>query len=92
MAGREANLSGSLRSLTIGQTVEIITDAGVQFNAACLKFVVSVKAIEKYCQILNDLNCEDSVCLGRHLLNDALVGIGTLVDVSPKISTTHSIE
>ncbi len=58
--------------LKTGQTVEIITAPGSRPNAAWLNFVVSSKARSKIRQMLKSLKREDSLNLGRRLLNHAL--------------------
>ncbi|MFP1723941.1 bifunctional GTP diphosphokinase/guanosine-3',5'-bis pyrophosphate 3'-pyrophosphohydrolase [Lonsdalea quercina] len=62
-------LSQALKS---GQTVEIITAPGARPNAAWLNFVVSSKARARIRQMLKNLKRDDSVSLGRRLLNHAL--------------------
>ncbi|AXW86379.1 bifunctional GTP diphosphokinase/guanosine-3',5'-bis(diphosphate) 3'-diphosphatase [Lonsdalea britannica] len=62
-------LSQALKS---GQTVEIITAPGARPNAAWLNFVVSSKARARIRQLLKNLKRDDSVSLGRRLLNHAL--------------------
>ncbi|EKT57130.1 bifunctional GTP diphosphokinase/guanosine-3',5'-bis pyrophosphate 3'-pyrophosphohydrolase [Providencia burhodogranariea] len=69
------------QSLTSGQTVEIITAPGARPNAAWLNFVVSSKARAKIRQLLKNLKREDSVNLGRRLLNHALGTGNKLSDV-----------
>ncbi|MBS3856678.1 bifunctional GTP diphosphokinase/guanosine-3',5'-bis pyrophosphate 3'-pyrophosphohydrolase [Proteus mirabilis] len=60
------------QSLRTGQTVEIITAPGARPNAAWLNFVVSSRARSKIRQLLKNLKREDSINLGRRLLNHAL--------------------
>ncbi|MFP1810283.1 bifunctional GTP diphosphokinase/guanosine-3',5'-bis pyrophosphate 3'-pyrophosphohydrolase [Lonsdalea quercina] len=62
-------LSQALKS---GQTVEIITAPGARPNAAWLNFVVSSKARARIRQMLKNLKRDDSISLGRRLLNHAL--------------------
>ncbi|EMI5490573.1 bifunctional GTP diphosphokinase/guanosine-3',5'-bis pyrophosphate 3'-pyrophosphohydrolase [Providencia stuartii] len=69
------------QSLTSGQTVEIITAPGARPNAAWLNFVVSSKARAKIRQLLKNLKREDSINLGRRLLNHALGTGNKLSDV-----------
>lgn len=71
--------------LSSGQTVEIITAPGARPNAAWLNFVVSSKARAKIRQLLKNLKREDSVNLGRRLLNHAL-GTGTKITDIPRES------
>ncbi len=60
--------------LSSGQTVEIITAPGARPNAAWLNFVVSSRARAKIRHMLKNLKREDSINLGRRLLNHALGG------------------
>jgi GTP diphosphokinase / guanosine-3',5'-bis(diphosphate) 3'-diphosphatase len=69
------------QSLTSGQTVEIITAPGARPNAAWLNFVVSSKARAKIRQLLKNLKRDDSVSLGRRLLNHALGGSRKLAEI-----------
>lgn len=70
--------------LNSGQTVEIITAPGARPNAAWLNFVVSSKARAKIRQMLKNLKREDSVILGRRLLNHALGGSRKFSEVPPE--------
>lgn len=67
-----------------GQTVEIITAPGARPNAAWLNFVVSSKARAKIRQLLKNLKRDDSVSLGRRLLNHALGGSRKLAEIPPE--------
>ncbi|MGK2888821.1 MAG: bifunctional GTP diphosphokinase/guanosine-3',5'-bis pyrophosphate 3'-pyrophosphohydrolase [Candidatus Malihini olakiniferum] len=69
------------QSLNSGQTVEIITAPGARPNAAWLNFVVSSRARAKIRQILKNLKRDDSVSLGRRLLNHALGNGRKLSDI-----------
>lgn len=69
------------QSLTSGQTVEIITSTGARPNAAWLNFVVSSKARAKIRNMLKNFKRDDSVSLGRRLLNHALGGSHKFVDM-----------
>ncbi|CDL85066.1 bifunctional GTP diphosphokinase/guanosine-3',5'-bis pyrophosphate 3'-pyrophosphohydrolase [Xenorhabdus szentirmaii] len=71
------------QTLSSGQTVEIITAPGARPNAAWLNFVVSSKARAKIRQLLKNLKRDDSVGLGRRLLNHAL-GNGTKITDIPQ--------
>lgn len=62
------------RPLINGQTVEIITAPGARPNAAWLNFVVTGKARGKIRQFLKTQEKQDSVALGKRLLNHALGG------------------
>jgi len=74
-------LSQALKS---GQTVEIITAPGARPNAAWLNFAVTSKARAKIRQMLKNLRREDSLNLGRRLLNHALGENVKLSDVPPE--------
>src|SRR5699024_9918426 len=58
--------------LHTGQTIEIITAPSARPNAAWLNFVVTSKARTKIRQFLKNLRTEESILLGRRLLNHAL--------------------
>ena len=77
--------------LTSGQTVEIITAPGARPNAAWLNFVVSSKARAKIRQLLKNLKRDDSVSLGRRLLNHALGGSRKLAEI-PQESIQRELE
>jgi guanosine-3',5'-bis(diphosphate) 3'-pyrophosphohydrolase len=79
------------QSLSSGQTVEIITAPGARPNAAWLNFVVSSKARAKIRQMLKNLKRDDSVSLGRRLLNHALGGSRKLSEV-PQENIQHELE
>lgn len=57
-----------------GQTVEIITAPGARPNAAWLNFIVTGRARNRVRQQLKNMRTEDSIILGRRLLNHALNG------------------
>ncbi|MDO6685786.1 MULTISPECIES: bifunctional GTP diphosphokinase/guanosine-3',5'-bis pyrophosphate 3'-pyrophosphohydrolase [unclassified Agarivorans] len=60
------------KALSNGQTIEVITAPGARPNAAWLNFVVTGKARGKIRQLLKNQRREESVNLGRRLLNHAL--------------------
>ncbi|WP_025740045.1 bifunctional GTP diphosphokinase/guanosine-3',5'-bis pyrophosphate 3'-pyrophosphohydrolase [Salinivibrio socompensis] len=64
-----------------GQTVEIITAPGARPNAAWLNYVVTARARTKIRQVLKTMRREESVTLGRRLLNHAL-GEQNLPDIN----------
>lgn len=72
------------QALHSGQNVEIITAPGARPNAAWLNFVVSSKARAKIRQMLKNLKRDDSVSLGRRLLNHALGNGRKLFDLPPE--------
>ncbi|MBF9001857.1 MULTISPECIES: bifunctional GTP diphosphokinase/guanosine-3',5'-bis pyrophosphate 3'-pyrophosphohydrolase [Vibrio] len=69
------------KPLKNGQTVEIISAPGARPNAAWLNYVVTSRARTKIRQVLKTMRREDSVMLGRRLLNHAL-GELSLNDIS----------
>ncbi|WP_413727436.1 bifunctional GTP diphosphokinase/guanosine-3',5'-bis pyrophosphate 3'-pyrophosphohydrolase [Sodalis sp. RH19] len=79
------------QALTSGQAVEIITAPGARPNAAWLNFVVSSKARAKIRQMLKNLKRDDSVSLGRRLLNHALGGSRKLAEV-PAENIQHELD
>ncbi|KAB2824864.1 bifunctional GTP diphosphokinase/guanosine-3',5'-bis pyrophosphate 3'-pyrophosphohydrolase [Aliivibrio finisterrensis] len=70
------------KPLKSGQTVEIISAPGARPNAAWLNYVVTSKARTKIRQVLKTMRKEDSVILGRRLLNHALGHNVSLDDIS----------
>ncbi|MDD1782035.1 bifunctional GTP diphosphokinase/guanosine-3',5'-bis pyrophosphate 3'-pyrophosphohydrolase [Enterovibrio sp. ZSDZ35] len=60
------------QALKNGQTIEIITAPGARPNAAWLNYVVTSRARTKIRQVLKTKRREESVILGRRLLNHAL--------------------
>ncbi len=60
------------KPLKNGQTIEIITAPGSRPNAAWLNYVVTSRARTKIRQVLKTKRREESVSLGRRLLNHAL--------------------
>ncbi len=58
-----------------GQTIEIITAPGARPNAAWLNFIVTGRARGRVRQQLKNMRTEDSLILGRRLLNHALSGV-----------------
>ncbi len=69
------------KALKNGQTVEIISAPGARPNAAWLNYVVTSRARTKIRQVLKTMRREESVTLGRRLLNHAL-GELSLSDIS----------
>ncbi|MCE0493901.1 bifunctional GTP diphosphokinase/guanosine-3',5'-bis pyrophosphate 3'-pyrophosphohydrolase [Vibrio salinus] len=70
------------KALKIGQTVEIISAPGARPNAAWLNYVVTSRARTKIRQVLKTMRREESISLGRRLLNHAL-GDHALNDIDP---------
>lgn len=69
------------KALKNGQTIEIISAPGARPNAAWLNYVVTSRARTKIRQVLKTMRREESVALGRRLLNHAL-GEHSLKDIS----------
>ncbi|OEE75656.1 bifunctional GTP diphosphokinase/guanosine-3',5'-bis pyrophosphate 3'-pyrophosphohydrolase [Vibrio ordalii] len=69
------------KSLKNGQTIEIISAPGARPNAAWLNYVVTSRARTKIRQVLKTMRREESITLGRRLLNHAL-GDFSLNDIS----------
>lgn len=69
------------KSLKNGQTIEIISAPGARPNAAWLNYVVTSRARTKIRQVLKTMRREESITLGRRLLNHAL-GEHSLSDIS----------
>lgn len=71
------------KSLKNGQAIEIISAPGARPNAAWLNYVVTSRARTKIRQVLKTMRREESVALGRRLLNHAL-GRHTIESVYPE--------
>lgn len=69
------------KALKSGQTIEIISAPGARPNAAWLNYVVTSRARTKIRQVLKTMRREESIILGRRLLNHAL-GDLNLSDIS----------
>ncbi len=69
------------KALKNGQTVEIISAPGARPNAAWLNYVVTSRARTKIRQVLKTMRREESVSLGRRLLNHAL-GDHSITDIA----------
>ncbi|MGO1295709.1 MAG: bifunctional GTP diphosphokinase/guanosine-3',5'-bis pyrophosphate 3'-pyrophosphohydrolase [Vibrio sp.] len=69
------------KPLKSGQAVEVINAPGARPNAAWLNYVVTSRARTKIRQVLKTMRREDSVMLGRRLLNHAL-GEYSLSDIN----------
>ncbi len=74
---RLASLSQPLQS---GQTVEVVTAPGARPNAAWLNFVVTGKARSNIRHFLKNQRRNESVALGRRLLNKALVSFDSSLE------------
>ena len=80
---RLASLSQPLQS---GQTVEVVTAPGARPNAAWLNFVVTGKARSNIRHFLKNQRRNESIALGRRLLNKALISFETaLEDISEPV-------
>ncbi len=75
------------KSLKNGQTIEIISAPGARPNAAWLNYVVTSRARTKIRQVLKTMRREESITLGRRLLNHAL-GELSITDISEE-NTQH---
>jgi GTP diphosphokinase / guanosine-3',5'-bis(diphosphate) 3'-diphosphatase len=60
------------KPLKNGQTVDIISAPGARPNAAWLNYVVTARARTKIRQVLKTMRREESITLGKRLLNHAL--------------------
>ncbi|MGV3002148.1 bifunctional GTP diphosphokinase/guanosine-3',5'-bis pyrophosphate 3'-pyrophosphohydrolase [Vibrio sp.] len=69
------------KALKNGQTIEIISAPGARPNAAWLNYVVTSRARTKIRQVLKTMRRDESLALGRRLLNHAL-GDLSLSDIS----------
>ncbi|CAM3740268.1 Guanosine-3',5'-bis(diphosphate) 3'-pyrophosphohydrolase [Vibrio aerogenes CECT 7868] len=79
------------KALKNGQTIEIISAPGARPNAAWLNYVVTSRARTKIRQVLKTMRREESVSLGRRLLNHAL-GEQSIGDISEDNIQTVLIE
>ena len=86
---RLSSLSQPLKS---GETVEIITSANGQPNPVWLDFVVTGKARSNIRHVLKGRQHEDSIQLGRQLLNKALHSIDTSLDEIPQEQLDKLVE
>jgi guanosine-3',5'-bis(diphosphate) 3'-pyrophosphohydrolase len=78
---RLAPLSEPLQS---GQTVEILTSSGARPNPSWLDYAVTAKARSNIHHFLKNQTREDSVALGRNLLDKALTGFGSNLESLPE--------
>ncbi len=74
---RLASLSQPLQS---GQTIEIVTASGARPNVTWLNFVVTGKARSNIRHFLKNQRRNESIALGRRLLNKALVSFESHLD------------
>ncbi|SMY37037.1 Guanosine-3',5'-bis(diphosphate) 3'-pyrophosphohydrolase [Photobacterium malacitanum] len=63
------------KPLKNGQTIDIICAPGARPNAAWLNYVVTSRARTKVRQVLKTMRRDESITLGRRLLNHALGGV-----------------
>jgi len=63
-----------------GQTIEIITAPGAQANPGWLEFVKTAKARTNIRALLKNLQFDESIVLGRRLINRNLEAFGTSID------------
>ncbi len=78
-AGCKVNRRISTRStpLSSGQTVEILTDSKIRPSPEWLAWVVTPKARARIRQSLRRRQREDAISLGRQLLENRLISLGT---------------
>lgn len=84
-----ASLSQPLQS---GQTVEIVTAAEAKPNAAWLNFVLTGKARSNIRHLLKSQRRNESITLGRRLLNKALIGFETSLELIGEQSAVKLLE
>jgi guanosine-3',5'-bis(diphosphate) 3'-pyrophosphohydrolase len=77
---RLAPLSEPLQS---GQTVEILTSAGARPNPSWLDYAVTAKARSNIHHFLKSQTRDDSIALGRSLLDKGLTGFGSNLETLP---------
>ncbi len=78
--------------LESGQTVEIITTPSAQPNMAWLNFVVTSKARSNIRHFLKHKQHEESVSLGRRMLNQFLAGLGSSIEEIQPLQLTHYLQ
>ncbi len=78
---RLAPLSEALQS---GQTVEILTAPGARPNPSWFNYAVTAKARTNIRHFLKHQTRDDSIALGRRLLDKALVAFGTSLEQLPE--------
>jgi len=86
---QHAPLSTQLKN---GQTIEIVTAQRAQPNPAWLNFVYTAKARTNIRNVLKNLQQEESVSLGRRMLNKCLSNINMSVDDLSENSIIKVIE
>lgn len=84
-----APLSSRLES---GQTVEIITAPGARPNLAWLSFTVTAKARSAVRHALKHQQRNDSIALGRRLMDQALAGFELTLEAVPAAHTEALLE
>jgi len=70
--------------LQSGQTVEILTSPGARPNPLWLDYAVTAKARSNIHHFLKNQTRDDSVALGRNLLDKALTGFNSRLDSLPE--------
>ncbi len=86
---RLAPLSEALQS---GQTVEILTAPGARPNPSWFNYAVTAKARTNIRHFLKNQRREDSVALGRRLLDKALAGLDSSLEQLPQDQLKHFLE
>ncbi|WP_263081367.1 bifunctional GTP diphosphokinase/guanosine-3',5'-bis pyrophosphate 3'-pyrophosphohydrolase [Endozoicomonas sp. Mp262] len=84
-----ASLSQPLQS---GQTVEIVTASEAKPNAAWLNFVLTGKARSNIRHLLKSQRRNESISLGKRLLNKALIGFETSLELIGEKSIVQQLE
>lgn len=78
--------------LSNGQQVEVVTAVGVRPNASWLKMAVTAKAITSIRQALKQQQRDESIELGRRLLDTALSQSSLSLDALPTSQVTKCLE
>lgn len=86
---RLAPLSEALQS---GQTIEIITASGAQPSPAWLNFVVTGKARTNIRHQLKNQHKNESITLGRRLLDKALISLDSSIDDITELQKEHLLD
>ncbi|SKA22478.1 bifunctional GTP diphosphokinase/guanosine-3',5'-bis pyrophosphate 3'-pyrophosphohydrolase [Photobacterium toruni] len=78
------------KPLKNGQTIDIISAPGARPNAAWLNYVVTSRARTKIRQVLKTMRRDESITLGRRLLNHALGGVSMQIIAAENITKVLS--
>lgn len=88
----DKRLSPLSTSLISGQQVEVITAPGARPNSAWLNFVVTGKARSKIKHYLKKQQREESIELGKRLIEKALYTYATPLDQVPEVVLENIVE